>query len=348
MGAKQQWEAAQKTCETLGDMIVDAQTAAELRAVQTLLRRPMQAKAAREAYELASQARDALTQGDKDDARQLLARMRSLLDAPQSPASLQGKVSPAAEASAPEPAVPEKNSIPQKPSIMRRTSMAIFNKLRSTFGGERGKQASQNAMLNDKRAAIDRQISAWETQLASLQKERDALQAQLNEKVGQARTLDKTNPAYMRLRHEVMVIKPQIDTLSAQLTRLMSNIEKYAKVSAVYRSGQLNTETQLNERDLLEASVLVEQINDQIDVAADLDKELDAVLEKSDKVQQRILDQAAEQADSFFDSLVSGESAPAEAEDDPFAQLVAKANEKAAAETPAAPEKPEPAQPLEM
>ena len=226
--------------------------------------------------------------------------------------------------------------------------MAIFNKLRSTFGGERGKQASQNAMLNDKRAAIDRQISAWETQLASLQKERDALQAQLNEKVGQARTLDKTNPAYMRLRHEVMVIKPQIDTLSAQLTRLMSNIEKYAKVSAVYRSGQLNTETQLNERDLLEASVLVEQINDQIDVAADLDKELDAVLEKSDKVQQRILDQAAEQADSFFDSLVSGESAPAEAEDDPFAQLVAKANEKAAAETPAAPEKPEPAQPLEM
>ena len=72
------------------------------------------------------------------------------------------------------------------------------------------------------------------------------------------------------------------------------------------------------------------------------------MLEKSDKVQQRILDQAAEQADSFFDSLVSGESAPAEAEDDPFAQLVAKANEKAAAETPAAPEKPEPAQPLEM
>ena len=336
MGAKQQWEAALKTCDTLGDLAVDQRTSALVRQAQTLLRRePLFKKAAR-AYELASLARDALTHGDKQDAQAQLQRLTELLgEAPQqqdAPArTAQDTAGPVLAGQAAE------NPMAPRKSVIRRTSMAIFNKLRSALGGERGKQAAQNAMLSDKREAIDRQIAAWEQQMAALQKERDQLQASLSEKVEKARALDKADPAYIRLRHEAMVIKPQIDTLGAQLTRLMGNIEKYAKVSAVYRSGQLNAMTQLNERDLTEASVLVEQINEQIDVAADLDKELDAVLKKSDRVQQRILDQASEQADTFFEGLVSGEDTQtaAAAEDDPFAQMVADADARAQRDKPA-------------
>ena len=349
MSAKQQWEAARRTCETLSDMAVDPQTTALLRQVQAQLRQPVQAKQAREAYRLCDQARDALTQGDKADAQRLLSQVLALFAAGNETA---GKADAPASRTAPaaaESPAEEKAAVPQRPSVIRRSSMAILNKLRSAFGGERGKQAAQNAMLTDKREAIERQIAVWENQMSELQKERDRLQASLAEKVEQARTLDKTSAAYTKLRHEAMVIKPQIDTLNAQVSRLMTNIEKYAKVSAVYRSGQLTAQTQLNERDLTEASVLVEQINDQIDVAADLDQELDKVLEKSDKVQQRMLDQAAEQADSFFDSLVSGETPAADDPDDPFAALVADANARAE-EAPASPEAPaeKPSMPLEM
>ena len=216
--------------------------------------------------------------------------------------------------------------------------MAFMDKLRSKLSGENGK-------LKADKAKIERQITAWETQRASLQKERDELTAKLKAKVEQARTLDSKSSAYAELRHEAMVIKPEIDMLDGHLARLRTNIEKYHKVLSVYRTSELTRQTQLNENELTKISVMVEEINDSVEAAADLDQEFDEVIKKSDKIHQRMSEQAARTEDTFFDALVREDEPEAPAEDDPFAQMVAEANEtaeKTAAKAEAAKDEPTP------
>ena len=150
MNAKQYWEAAQKTCVTMGDMVVDPQTAAQLRRVQAGLRGQPQPRKAKEAYDLASLARDALTHGDKEDAQRLITQLQTLLDpaaqptAAKSPANRADPIPAEAETEIPRPQSdkkPEKadqTPEPARKSATRRLLMPIFNKLRTAFGGERG------------------------------------------------------------------------------------------------------------------------------------------------------------------------------------------------------------------
>ena len=217
--------------------------------------------------------------------------------------------------------------------------MAILNKLRSVLGGESGRMKADKAKL-------ERQIAAWEEQRAKLQKEQDELKAKLKAKVEKARTLDPKSAAYAELRHEAMVIQPEIEMLSGHLSRLMANIEKYHKVLSVYRTSELTKSTQLNESELTKMSVMIEEINDSVEAAADLDQEFDEVIRKSDQIHHRMAEQAARTEDTFFDALVRDTEEAAPAEDDPFARMIAEANDKAAAETPAASDTPAEPAPL--
>ncbi len=195
--------------------------------------------------------------------------------------------------------------------------MAIFDKLRSALGGGKPKA--------DK-AKIQKQIDAWEAQRDKLQQERDKLQADLKAKVEKARTLKPQSREYDELRHEALVIKPEIDMLDGHLARLKANIEKYHKVLSVYRTSELTKETKLNEAELTKMEVMIEEISESVNAAAELDSEFDAVIRKSDQIHQRMAEQAARPTDTFFDDLVRETEPEAPAEDDPFAQMIAEAN----------------------
>lgn len=218
--------------------------------------------------------------------------------------------------------------------------MAIFEKVSKLFGGGNGK-------LKAEKAKVEKQISAWETERANLIRERDKLQADLAAKIERARKLDASSREYQELKHEAMVIKPQLDMLDGHVNRLLNNIEKYHKVLTVYRTSELTSQTQVDEPTLTKISVMVEDISNAVEAASDLDQELEEVTKKTDQIHQRMAAQSFSAQDSFFDELVKGPSAAPAEEEDPFAQMVAEANAKetasAAAEAPEAP----PAQPAE-
>ncbi len=373
MNAKQYWESAQRTCVTLGDMVVDPQTAALLRRVQALLRGPVQAKTAKEAYDLASLARDALTQGDKEDAKALLDRLHSMLDtAPAvgnkalldrlhsmldtAPAVGNKTADPAktpgtekqTKSAAEKKAAQEQNqsaseTINPRKSVTRRMLMPIFNKLRSALGGEKGKQAAQRALYTEEHENKEREIAEIEGKLDALLKERDELRMKLGDIVQKARGLDKSSFEYTRMRHDATLLKPKLDAIDGSISTLMKRTEDLAKISASYQSVLLSMQNTIDEHAMVRTSVLVDQAAEQIDLAADQDRELHKMASKTAEVHQRILNQAQEDEPNFFDELVSGTDKTDE-EDDPFDQMVAEANKKAEAETSAndtvMPEKP--------
>ncbi len=354
MNAKQYWESAQRTCVTLGDMVVDPQTAALLRRVQALLRGPVQAKTAKEAYDLASLARDALTQGDKEDAKALLDRLHSMLDtAPavgnktavpaKTPGAEKQTKFTAEKKAAQEQDQSASETINPRKSVTRRMLMPIFNKLRSALGGEKGKQAAQRALYTEEHENKEREIAEIEGKLDALLKERDELRMKLGDIVQKARGLDKSSFEYTRLKHDATLLKPKLDAIDGSISTLMKRTEDLAKISASYQSVLLSMQNTIDEHAMVRTSVLVDQAAEQIDLAADQDRELHKMASKTAEVHQRILNQAQEDEPNFFDELVSGTDKTDE-EDDPFDQMVAEANKKAEVETSAndtvIPEKP--------
>ncbi len=354
MGAKQFWESAGRTCVTMADLAVDSQTSAMLRRVQAALRGPVQPKKAKEAYEIASQARDAMTQGDKEDAQRLLGQLQALLEAvpeapapktspadiPAEPKAAAAEAKPAGQTETPpkQKETPDQAPATQAPhrSEVRRMLMPIFNKLRSALGGERGKQAAQKALYTEEHENKEREIAEIEGKLDSLLKDRDALRDKMEAIVVKARTVDKSSFEYTRLKHEATLIKPNLDAIDASIGTLMKRAEDLAKISASYRSVLLSMQNTIDEHAMVRTSVLVDQAAEQIDQAADQDMELHKMAGRTEAVHQRVLSHAAESEPSFFDEMVSGSpAAREEEEEDPFDRMVAAGSSKAETETPA-------------
>ena len=367
MNAKQLWEAARRTCVTIEDMTVDQESSALLRRIQAALRGDPQPRKAKQVYDRASLARDALTQGDKEDARRLLEELKALLEEAPEPSALKKDkgqpvqaVKEAAEST--EPTQTESRSTtedhpatPQK-SAARRMLMPIFNKLRSAFGGEKGKQAAQRAMYTEEHENKEREIAEIEGKLDSLLAERDTLRTKLEAIVQKARGLDRNSFDYTKLKHEATLLKPKLDAIDGSIGTLMKRAEDLAKISANYQSVLLSMQNAIDEHAMIRTSVLVDQAAEQIDLAADQDRELHKMAARTDQLHQQILSQSAESEPNFFDDLVSGGQKAVQEEEDPFDQMVAEANQSAeketsagsdSAETPDEP-KAEPENPLEL
>ncbi len=352
MNGKQLWEAARRTCVTIGDVTVDQESLALLRRIQASLRGEAQPRKAKQAYDLASLARDALTQGDKEDARRLLGELKSLLETEPEPAASQkerAKSDQAAEKAA-EPVKPKQDEPENEPpaeehpdpvtprkSVTRRMLMPIFNKIRSALGGEKGKQAAQRAMYTEEHENKEREIAEIEGKLDSLLAERDTLRAKMEAIVQKARGLDKNSFDYTRLKHEATLLKPKLDAIDGSIGTLMKRAEDLAKISANYQSVLLSMQNAIDEHAMVRTSVLVDQAAEQIDLAVDQDRELHKMAAKTDRLHQQILSKASESEPNFFDDLVSGGTEAAQEEEDPFDQMVAEANQKAEKETPAEP-----------
>ena len=212
--------------------------------------------------------------------------------------------------------------------------MPIFNKIRSALGGERGKQAAQRAMYTEEHENKEREIAEIEGKLDELLKERDELRMKLGDIVQKARTLDKSSFEYTRLKHDATLLKPKMDAIDGSISTLMKRTEDLAKISASYQSVLLSMQNTIDEHAMVRTSVLVDQATEQIDLAADQDRELHKMASKTAEVQQRILSQAEEDEPNFFDDLVSGGKASVGEEQDPFDQMVEEANKAAETETP--------------
>ena len=344
MNAKQLWESAGRTCVTMGDLVMDSETAALLRRAQALLRGQPQAKKAKEAYDLASQARDALTQGERGDAQRLLSELQMLLAPPAAAERREAQT---------EDMEPEKRQTDEtapRTSEVRRMLMPIFNKLRSALGGERGKQAAQKSLYKEEHENKEREIAEIEGKLDSLLKERDGMREKLEAIVGKARLVDRSSFDYTRLKHEATLIKPKLDAIDASIGTLMKRAEDLSKISASYQSVLLSMQNAIDEHAMVRTSVLVDQAAEQIDQAADQDRELHKMAGRTEAVHQRALSHATEDEPSFFDDLVSGGPAPAAEEPDPFDEMVAEANRRVEQEPAPAEARPEeqPQDPLEM
>ena len=335
MGPAQYWEAAQKTCVTMGDLAVDRETTAMLRRIGAALRQPVNKKAARQAYELANQARDAMTQGDMEDARRLLTAMGAILNpetapekAPEAPAAPAEQ--PARQA--PQPPAGQRETPAGEIEPQRKKQSALRGWMLRTFGGETGRIKAEIGQLENR-------IAEWEDKRAAFTRERERLQAKVNALVAEARKLDPKSAAYQELRHQAMMIKPQADAYGAQITRLLVNAEKFSGIIAAYRSGLLNRETGLDGAEVGRIDAMMDTIHEANEEAEALQRELDAIDGRVTGLAQAFSAPAQAQAsDTFFDDLVWGP-----AQEAPAAPAAAPAAEKAPAAVPPASEPAAPA-----
>ena len=322
MNAKDLWEASRRTCDTIADLAVDKQTSAQLRRLQAILRGPAQKAQAKKLYDLTALTRDALTHGDKEDAQRLLGQALTLLspeteapkaalaDAPSAPIQASPeKADVKAETPAASPAEvreeapkPVKEQTPQAAPQKAKKPSALRSWALRTFGGEKGRIQAEIGQL-------EQRIATWEAQRAAMTRRRDELQAALRQKVELARTLDPRSSEYQELRHEAMMIKPEADVYSAQVAKLMANVEKYSGLIAAYHANLLNRETGLKADEISRVSVRLEDIESANEEAEALQRELDGITGQAQGILSAAAAKPAE-LDSFFDDLVAGHETP--------------------------------------